>query len=63
MPPIYKNGDKYNPIKYRPVSLLCTAGKLMERIVFNYLFNHFKSNSILSIWQSGFMTQCSTDAN
>ena len=32
----------------------------MERIVFKYLFNHFKHNSIISMWQSGFMPQCST---
>ena len=39
--PIYKKGDKSNPINNRPISLLCTTGELMERILFNYLFQPF----------------------
>jgi len=58
--PIFKKGDKSNPANYRPISLLCSTGKILERIIFKYLFNHFRDNSIISIWQSGFMPQCST---
>ena len=58
--PIYKKGDKSDPNNYRPVSLLNTTGKLMEKVVFKYLFNFFRDNFIISLWQSGFMPKCST---
>ena len=32
----------------------------MERIVFKYVFNHFRDNFPLSVWQSGFLPGCST---
>ena len=31
--PIYKNGDRSLPSNYRPVSLLCTPAKVMERVL------------------------------
>ncbi len=31
--PLYKTGDKCNPNNYRPISILATTGKLLERIV------------------------------
>ena len=42
--PIFKKGDKSDPYKYRPVSLLNTTGKILERIVFKYVFNYFRDN-------------------
>ena len=32
----------------------------MERIVFKYVFNHFRDNFLLSVWQSGFLPGSST---
>ncbi len=58
--PLYKKGDKSDPNNYRPVSLLNTTSKLMEKVVFKYLFNFFRDNFLLSLWQSGFMPGCST---
>ena len=58
--PIHKKGDKSDPTNYRPVSLLATTGKMLEKIVFKYLFNHFRVNFSISPWQSGFMPGCST---
>ena len=58
--PIHKKGDKSDPTNYRPVSLLATTGKMLEKIVFTYLFNHLRVNFSISPWQSGFMPGCST---
>ena len=41
--PVYKKGDKQLVENYRPVSLLCICGKIMERAVFNIIFPHIKS--------------------
>ena len=45
---IYKNGDRSRPSNYRPVSLLCTPAKAMERVVFKHLYNHFNDNNIIT---------------
>ena len=42
------------------MSLLCILGKILERIVFKYVFNHFRENFLISIWQSGFLPGSST---
>ena len=36
--PIFKKGVKQDVKNYRPISLLCTVSKVMERCVFNHLF-------------------------
>ena len=57
---IFKNGDPSLPSNYRPVSLLCTPAKVMERAVFKYLYNHFNANNIITPSQSGFTPDDST---
>ena len=58
--PIYKKGDKSDPSNKRPISLLNTTGKILEKIIYKYIFNFIRDNSILSSWQSGFLPGCST---
>lgn len=58
--PIFKKGDKSDPNNYRPVSLLNTSGKIFEKVVFKYLYNYFRDNFVLTVWQSGFRPGCST---
>ena len=58
--PIFKKGDPTNPTNYRPVSLLNTTSKILEKIIFKYVFNYFRDNFLISIWQSGFLPGCST---
>jgi hypothetical protein len=36
--PIFKKGDKQCVSNYRPISLLSTASKVMERCIFDHLF-------------------------
>ena len=59
--PVYKKGDKTNINNYRPVSLLSIVAKIFERIVFKYVYNHFRDNFVLSVHQSGFLPGCSTE--
>ena len=58
--PIFKKGDSSDVSNYRPISLLSCLSKVFERLVFKYLFNHFRDNSILSPFQSGFIPKDST---
>ena len=38
---------------HRPISLLNAEAKVFYRLVFKYLFNHFRDNNLLSSLQSG----------
>ena len=59
--PIYKKGDKHNPINYRPVSLTCILSKLCEHIISSNIMKHLEFNSILYDLQHGFRSSRSCD--
>ena len=52
--PIHKKGDKQTLENYSPVSLLPICGKILERLIFNVMFNFFIENKLISSDQSGF---------
>ena len=54
--PVHKKGDKTLIKNYRHVSLLPIFGKILERIIYNSLFNHFLSNKLSASSQSGFIS-------
>ena len=58
--PIFKLGDALDPSNYRPISLLSTFSKILEKIVHNRLFTYLDSNSLLSTQQFGFRPKHST---
>ena len=58
--PIHKKDLKTLVKNYRPISLLSTLSKIFEKIVFKYVYNYFRDNFILSIYQSGFQPGMST---
>jgi len=58
--PIFKKGDPSNTANYRPISLLCCLGKLMERCVHKVIYNYFVSDNLLTPLQSGFIKGDST---
>ena len=58
--PLYKKAEDYFTSNYRPISLLSILAKVFERVVFKYLFNYFRDNFMISIWQSGFLPGTST---
>ena len=58
--PIHKAGLLSDTNNYRPISLLSTYAKLLEKLVAPQLLWHLNSNNILSNCQFGFRTQHST---
>ena len=48
--PIFKKGAKNIVGNYRPISQLSINSKIFERIIFKYVYNHFKDNFLISIW-------------
>ena len=58
--PIPKKGDLSDVSNYRPISLLNSEDKVLERLVFKYFYNHLRDNNLLSSLQSGFLPGDST---
>ena len=57
---IHKKGSLQNFENYRPISLLPTFSKILERIIYNRLINFLNSNNILKVEQYGFRKKLST---
>ena len=51
--PIHKNGDKQALKNYRPSSLVSISGKILERLMFNEMFEFLIENKLISSSQSG----------
>ena len=51
--PIHKKGVKEDPENYRPISLLCSLGKVYEKCILKVMDDNF-SHSIPSSFQHGF---------
>jgi len=59
--PIYKNeGDPLFPGNYRPISLLSTFDKLLEKAMYFRLYNYLQANYVLCQYQFGFRKKYST---
>lgn len=58
--PIFKAGDRCSMDNYRPISLLSTFSKIIEKIVANRLTIFLNNSNILSKWQFGFRRNHST---
>ncbi|MCG8049353.1 MAG: reverse transcriptase domain-containing protein [Candidatus Thiodiazotropha endolucinida] len=58
--PVPKKGDPSLVSNYRPISLLNSEDKLLEKLIFKYLYNHLRDNQLLSSLQSGFIPGDST---
>ena len=52
--PIHKKGDRTMLSNYRPVSILSSISKILERVVHNQLYGYLNQNRLLSQCQSGF---------
>ena len=59
--PLYKKNSKLELGNYRPVSILSTLSKILERAVYIQLEIYLKENDLFYKFQSGFRTSFSTD--
>lgn len=58
--PIYKSGNKDNIQNYRPISLLPTFSKILERLMYNKLYSYFNAKKMFYNHQYGFRQRHST---
>ena len=58
--PVHKGGDETNMNNYRPISVLPIVAKILERIVFDQLYDYLQEHSLLTPHQSGFRPGHST---
>ena len=54
--PVYKSGDKDDLNNYRPISVLPTVARVIEKILYGQVYDHFTSNKLLGNQQLGFRT-------
>ncbi|MES9994358.1 MAG: reverse transcriptase family protein [Candidatus Thiodiazotropha sp.] len=58
--PVFKKNDPSDVSNYRPISLLNTLGKVLEKIVHKYVFNFLNDHHVITTLQSGFVPGDST---
>ena len=59
--PIFKSGKKELLTNYRPISVLSCFSKILERIMYNRVYNYLNDNNLLFHKQFGFRKSHSTD--
>ena len=57
---LFKSGDRTNATNYRPISILPTLSKILERVVHSQLHEYLNSTNLLSNNQFGFRSKSST---
>lgn len=58
--PVFKSGDKNNLSNYRPISILPTLSKVLERVVYNKLTSYLDKLNIIVPSQYGFRKKNTT---
>ena len=58
--PLYKSGCRKNMNNYRPISILPTTSKIIEKVVNKQIVNYFDAHSLFSNFQFGFRKKHST---
>jgi len=61
--PIFKSGNASECDNYRPISLLSSISKILEKIVAKKLVDHLLENDLLYVHQYGFLPNRSTEQN
>jgi hypothetical protein len=59
--PIHKAGDRTNCDNYRPITLVNTFSKILERLVYNKLTLHLETHQLIHKHQYGFQKHRSTE--
>ena len=58
--PVYKKDSKLDFSNYRPISLLPNIEKILEKLMYNRVYNFFTKNNLIYPLQFGFRQQYST---
>jgi len=58
--PLFKKGDKLNISNYRPISLLSSFSKVLDKAAYIQLYKHCRKHNILVDEQFGFRTKLAT---
>ena len=61
--PVFKSGDRKICDNYRPISLVSSIAKILEKIVALKLTNHLEINKLFYPYQFGFQRGLSTEHN
>ena len=59
--PLFKKGDPHILDNYRPISLLPSMSKVLEKVVFIQIYDYFNTNNLLYNSQYGFRNKHSTE--
>ena len=59
--PIFKGGNNLQAENYRPISVLPVFSKILEKIIYNRVYNYFVENKLLFPKQFGFQINTSTE--
>jgi fructose-1,6-bisphosphatase/inositol monophosphatase family enzyme len=59
--PIFKKGNKQEISNYKPISLLTSFSKIIEKLIYARLHAHIDMNNILVQEQFGFRTHSPTE--
>jgi len=58
--PLYKSGSKTECCNYRPISVLSTVAKILEKLISVQLYEYLENNAIIASDQFGFRKKFST---
>ena len=59
--PIFKGGNNLQAENYRPISVLPVFSKILEKIIYNRVYNYFVENKLLFPKQFGCQINTSTE--
>ena len=59
---LFKSGDRSNASHYRPISILPTLSKILEKAVHSQLYQYLANNDLLTTKQYGFRKGISTES-
>jgi fructose-1,6-bisphosphatase/inositol monophosphatase family enzyme len=59
--PLFKKCDKSKIFNYRPISILSSFSKVLEKVMYNQLQEHLNKYSILAEEQFGFRSDSTTN--
>jgi len=61
MKPLHKKGDRTDITNFRPISLLISFSKILEKVIYTRLYQHINQNNIFATEQYGFRNNFLTE--